>query len=338
MRVMQLANGFGRDKVQLAERPNPTPGFGQVVVRMRAVSLNYRDLMMVRGQYNPKLAMPRILGSDGAGEILSVGPGATQWQPGDRVIGTFFEQWQDGPLTTTAMRSARGGEADGVLTEQLLAPESSLVRMPGHLDFAEAATLPCAAVTAWNGLIHAPILPGDTVLLQGTGGVSIFALQFAKQMGARVLLTSSSDAKLERAKQLGADAVCNYRTQPDWDKWARQETGGMGVDRIIEVGGAGTLERSMRAIRPGGQISLIGVLSDAGSTINPIPLLMMGVTLRGIFVGSRALFESMNRAIALHQLRPIIDQRFAFEQTAAALAALESGSHFGKIVIEFPSE
>lgn len=338
MRVMQLANGFGRDHVQIAERPNPTPAFGQVLVRMRAVSLNYRDLMLVRGQYNPKLPMPRILGSDGAGEILSVGPGVTQWQPGDRVIGTFFEQWLDGPLTMTAMRSARGGEVDGVLTEQLLAPEQSLVRMPGHLDFAEAATLPCAAVTAWNGLTHAPILPGETVLLQGTGGVSIFALQFAKRMGARVLLTSSSDAKLERAKQLGADAVCNYRTQPDWDKWARQETGGVGVDRIIEVGGAGTLERSMRAIRPGGQISLIGVLSDAASTINPIPLLMMGVTLRGIFVGSRALFESMNRAIALHQLRPVIDQRFAFEQTAAALAALESGAHFGKIVIEFPSE
>jgi NADPH:quinone reductase-like Zn-dependent oxidoreductase len=323
---------FGFDNLQLIDRPEPTPGPGQVVVAVRAVSLNFRDLLIVRGQYNPRMAFPRIPCSDAAGEVIAIGPGVTRVAVGDRVCGTFMQTWVAGRLTDAAGRSALGGEIDGVLAERLLLSEKGVVQYPAHLSAEEAATLPCAAVTAWHALAEGGLRAGETVLLQGTGGVSIFALQIAKQFGARVLITSGHDEKLARAIQMGASAGVNYRTTPDWDKWARSQTGGIGVDHIVEVGGAGTLERSFKAVRTGGHIALIGVLAGTGS-VNPIPVLMRSLIVRGIFVGSREMFEDMNRAFELHQTRPTIDRVFDFDQFPTALRRLESGTHFGKMVV-----
>lgn len=323
---------FGIDNLQLVDRPEPTPGPGQVVVAVRAVSLNFRDLLIVRGQYNPRMALPRVPCSDAAGEVIAIGPGVTRVAVGDRVCGTFMQTWIAGRLTDTAGRSALGGEIDGVLAERVLLSDEGVVKYPAHLSAEEAATLPCAAVTAWHALAEGGLRAGETVLLQGTGGVSIFALQIAKQFGARVLITSGHDEKLARAIQMGASVGVNYRTTPDWDKWARSQTGGAGVDHVVEVGGAGTLERSFKAVRTGGHIALMGVLSGTGS-VNPIPVLMRSLIVRGIFVGSREMFEDMNRAFDLHQTRPIIDRVFDFDQFPTALRRLESGAHFGKIVV-----
>ena len=323
---------FGIDNLRLADRPEPTPGPGQVVVAVRAVSLNYRDLLMVKGQYNPRMALPRVPCSDAAGEVVAVGPGVTRVAVGDRVCGTFFQTWVGGRLTEAAVRSALGGDIDGVLAERALLSENGVVKYPGHLSAEEAATLPCAALTAWNALAEGGLRAGESVLLQGTGGVSVFALQIARQFGARVLITSGSDEKLARAVQMGAAAGVNYRTTPDWDKWARSQTGGLGVDHIVEVGGAGTLERSFRAARTGGHIALIGVLAGVGA-VNPMPVLMRSLTVRGIFVGSREMFEDMNRAFELNQTRPVIDRAFGFDEFPAALRHLESGAHFGKVVV-----
>lgn len=323
---------FGLDNLRLDDRPEPTPGPGQVVVAVRAVSLNYRDLLIVKGQYNPRMALPRVPCSDAAGEVVAVGPAVTRVAVGDRVCGTFMQGWVAGRLTDVAARSALAGDIDGVLAERVVLAEQGVVKYPSHLAAEEAATLPCAALTAWHALAEGGLRAGETVLLQGTGGVSIFALQIARQFGARVLITSGSDEKLARATQMGAAAGVNYRTTPDWDKWARSQTGGVGVDHIVEVGGAGTLERSFKAARTGGHIALIGVLAGTGS-VNPTPVLMRSLTVRGIFVGSREMFEDMNRALGLHQTRPIIDRAFRFDDLPAALRHLESGAHFGKVVI-----
>lgn len=323
---------FGLDNLRLDDRPEPTPGPGQVVVAVRAVSLNYRDLLIVKGQYNPRMALPRVPCSDAAGEVVAVGPAVTRVAVGDRVCGTFMQGWVAGRLTDVAARSALAGDIDGVLAERVVLAEQGVVKYPSHLAAEEAATLPCAALTAWHALAEGGLRAGETVLLQGTGGVSIFALQIARQFGARVLITSGSDEKLARATQMGAAAGVNYRTTPDWDKWARSQTGGVGVDHIVEVGGAGTLERSFKAARTGGHIALIGVLAGTGS-VNPTPVLMRSLTIRGIFVGSREMFEDMNRAFELHQTRPIIDRAFRFDDLPAALRHLESGAHFGKVVI-----
>jgi NADPH:quinone reductase-like Zn-dependent oxidoreductase len=323
---------FGIDNLQLTDRPEPTPGPGQVVVAVRAVSLNYRDLLIVRGQYNPRMVLPRIPCSDAAGEVVAVGPGVGRVAVGDLVCGTFMQKWVAGRLTDTAARSALGGDIDGVLVERVLLAEEGVVKYPAHLTAEEASTLPCAALTAWHALAVGGLRAGETVLLQGTGGVSTFALQIARQFGARVLITSGSDDKLARAVQMGASAGVNYRTTPDWDKWARSQTGGVGVDHIVEVGGAGTLERSFKAVRTGGHIALIGVLAGAGS-VNPMPVVMRSLTVRGIFVGSREMFEDMNRAVELHQTRPVIDRVFDFKEYPAALRHLESGAHFGKVVV-----
>jgi NADPH:quinone reductase-like Zn-dependent oxidoreductase len=323
---------FGIDNLQLVDRPEPTAGPGQVVVAVRAVSLNFRDLLIVRGQYNPRMALPRIPCSDAAGEVIAIGPGVTRAAVGDRVCGTFMQTWIAGRLTDAAGRSALGGEIDGVLAERVLLSEEGVVKYPAHLSAEEAATLPCAAVTAWHALAEGGLRAGETVLLQGTGGVSIFALQIAKQFGARVLITSGHDEKLARAIQMGASVGVNYRTTPDWDKWARSQTGGVGVDHVVEVGGAGTLERSFKAVRTGGHIALIGVLAGTGS-VNPIPVLMRSLIVRGIFVGSREMFEDMNRAFDLHETHPIIDRVFDFDQFPTALRRLESGTHFGKMVV-----
>ncbi len=332
MKAWTIESGFGFENLKLADRPEPKPGPGQIVVRVRAVALNYRDLLVVKGLYNPKMSLPRIPCSDGAGEVVSVGPGVARVKVGERVAAIFHQRWLAGGITETLARSTLGGDLDGMLAEKVVLSEEGVVPIPEHLSFSEASTLPCAAVTAWNALVESGLKAGDAVLLQGTGGVSIFALQFAKLSGARVLITSSSDAKLEKAKQTGADAAVNYKTNADWDKWARTQTG-FGVDHVVEVGGAGTLERSIRAVRTGGHIALIGVLSGQGS-INPLPLLMKSVRLRGIFVGSRSMFEDMNRAIAATQLRPVIDRQFPFAEFPQALKHMESGSHFGKICLD----
>jgi NADPH:quinone reductase-like Zn-dependent oxidoreductase len=335
MKAFQLQEFGGPDAVRPAELADPSPGPGQVLVRVRAVSLNFRDLLMSRGTYNPKLKLPMVPCSDGAGEVVGVGPGVTRFKSGDRVVAIFMTAWVDGPPDDEKGRSALGGGGVGMLAELVVLPEHALLPVPSHLTLEEAATLPCAGVTAWNALFASgEVKPGDTVLVQGTGGVSLFALQLARAAGARVIATSSSDQKLARALELGAAAGINYKTTPDWDKRARELTGGQGVDQIVEVGGAGTLPRSMRAVRMGGYIALIGILSGVSAEVNPMPILMKSIRVQGIFVGSRAMFEAMNRAITINNLRPVIDRVFEFEQVPQALKYLESGAHFGKIVVK----
>ncbi|MBO0697802.1 MAG: NAD(P)-dependent alcohol dehydrogenase [Zavarzinella sp.] len=332
MRAWVIADKFGFENLRIVDRPDPQPGPGQVAVAVRAASLNYRDLLIVRGHYNPKMPLPRVPASDAAGEIVAVGPGVSRVAVGDRVCGTFMQKWVAGRLNDSAAHSALGGDLDGVLSERIVLSEDGVVKYPGYLNAEEAATLPCAALTAWNALAEGGLRAGQTVLLQGTGGVSIFALQIARLSGARILITSSSDEKLARALQMGAHAGLNYRTNADWDKWARAETGGQGVDHVVEVGGAGTLERSFRAVRTGGHIALIGVLTGTG-TVNPMPILMRHLTVRGIYVGSPQMFEDMNRAFELQQTRPVVDAVYRFDEFPKALGHLETGGHFGKIVV-----
>src|ERR1035437_1157863 len=331
MQAWQISS-FGVDSLEFVERPTPRPGPGEVLVRVRAISFNYRDLLMVKGLYSPKLGLPRIPCSDGAGEVSAVGEGVTLWQPGDRVAGIFMQNWLDGPLTPAKAKGALGGNIDGMLAEYAVLKETGLVRLPGHLSFEEAATLPCAAVTAWNALAAGGLKPGSTVLIQGPGGVSIFALQLARLMGARVLGISGSYEKLERAFSLGLNAGLNYREHPEWDRWALTETGGEGVDLVVEVGGVGTLPRSLRAIRMGGVIAQVGVLSAPAEPL-PLPaILHKQARIQGIYVGSRKHFEELNKAIALAELRPI-GENFPWSQARAALARMEEASHFGKLVL-----
>jgi len=334
VKAIAIQNGFGLDNLVLVDRPDPTPGPGQVLVRVRAASLNYRDLLVAKGQYNPRLQFPRVLGSDAAGEVVAVGGGVTRYRPGERVVGCFFQDWDAGPITEAAARSSRGSERDGVFAELVVFEQGGVVPVPPGLGFEEAATLPCAALTAWNALTTDFNVKGRAVLLQGTGGVSIFALQFAKALGARALITSGHDDKLARALKMGADAGTNYKANPDWDKWARQETGGAGVDLVVEVGGAGTLDRSVKATRYGGRVALIGVLAGGGN-FNPVQVLMKAVTVRGVFVGSREMFEAMNGFIEQARIKPVIDRVFPLAQAADAFRYLESGAHFGKVVIAF---
>jgi len=333
MRQWQIS-AFGIDSLVLTEKDSVAPGPGKVQVRVHAISLNYRDLMLVLGRYNPKLAMPRVPCSDGAGEVIAVGAGVTQWKPGDRVAGIFMQNWLDGPPSPAKTKGALGGDIDGMAATEVTLSEHGLVRIPGHLSYEEAATLPCAGVTAWNALFTAAeIQPGHTVLIQGTGGVSLFALQLAKMAGARVLGTSSSDEKLERVKALGLDAGLNYRTNPNWEKWVFEQTGGEGVDLVVEVGGSGTLPRSIKAVRVGGTVAQIGVLSGAAEVVDVRPILARHVRIHGIYVGSRADFLAMNRAIAQVGLKPVIDHVFPFAEFPAALRHMEACSHCGKIVV-----
>jgi NADPH:quinone reductase-like Zn-dependent oxidoreductase len=331
MKAFAVRTGFGLEHLGFIDLPVPTVGAGQVLLKVRAASLNFRDLLVAKGQYNPRLKLPRVLGSDAAGEVVAVGEGVTRFKVGDKAVGCFMPNWTDGPISDAKAKPTYGNEIDGVLTELVAIPEAGALPLPAELSFAEAATLPCAGVTAWNALTGCG--PSSTVLLQGTGGVSVFALQFAKALGAKVLITSSSDEKLAKAIGMGADAGVNYRTNPDWEKWAREQTGGAGVDLVVEVGGAGTLERSAKAVKVGGHVALIGVLAGAGA-FNPIQVLMKAVTVRGIFVGSRVMFEAMNATIAGKGIRPVIDRTFPFEACAEAFRHLESGSHFGKVVVE----
>jgi NADPH:quinone reductase-like Zn-dependent oxidoreductase len=328
--------GFGLEHLTQVERPYLSPAAGEVLVRFHAASLNYRDLMFVKGVYNPHAKFPAVPLSDAAGEVVAVGDHVTRWKIGDRVCPIFNQRWIEGEYSAAKSRGTLGGgDNDGVARELGAFHEHGLVRIPDHLSYEEAATLPCAAVTAWHALVDfGRIKSGDTVLTLGTGGVSMFALQLAKLHGARVIATSSSDPKLERARQLGADETINYRTTPDWEKEVQRLTGGLGVDHVVEVGGAGTLPKSVSATRTAGGIALIGVLAS-GPGFNPIPVLMKGLSLEGIFVGSRAMFEDMNRAIAANHLLPVIDRTFGFSELREALAYMESGSHFGKIVIKY---
>jgi len=325
---------FGIDKLSFDEVPAPQPGPGQVVLDVHAVSLNYRDLMTVKGSYNPKLQPHRIPCSDGAGIISAIGEGVTQVAVGDRVAGTFFQHWIDGDPAVEKFKGALGGDIDGTLTQQVLLREEGVVQIPDHLSFEEAATLPCAGVTAWNAVVTAGrVKSGDTVLIQGTGGVSCFALQFARGLGARVIGTSSSADKLRRAAELGLDAGVNYRENPEWARWAASQTGGRGVDLTVEVGGAGTFQQSMAATRTGGVVAQIGVLSGREEALLITPILHKMLQIRGIYVGSRQHFVEMNRAIAQTGLRPVIDRVFSFGEAREAFQTMEHASHFGKIVI-----
>jgi NADPH:quinone reductase-like Zn-dependent oxidoreductase len=330
---------FGVEYLELAELPMLQIAPGKVLIRVHAVSLNYRDLMVVNGLYNPKMAFPRIPCSDGAGEVVAVGEYVTRVRAGDRVCGIFMQRWLDGPLTAEKSKAALGGDVDGMLAEYVLLPQDGVVLFPEHLSYEEAATLPCAGVTAWNALHHAgvpshPVLPGETVVIQGTGGVSIFTLQFAKLLGARVIGTSSSDEKLKRATGLGLDAGCNYNERTDWSKWVIETTEGLGADRIIEVGGANTLGQSLKAARVAGLVAQIGILSGAASdSLALTPILHKQLHVQGIYVGSREMFEEMNAAVANAKLHPVIDRVFDADQVQEAFLHVQSASHFGKIVI-----
>jgi NADPH:quinone reductase-like Zn-dependent oxidoreductase len=334
MRVWEIRQ-FGPDGLVLGERPDPEPGPGQARVRIRAVSINYRDWLMLTGEYNPRQQLPLVPCSDGAGEVEAVGAGVTRVKPGDRVMSLFSQTWLAGPPTREKLAATLGGPLDGTLAERVVLSADGLVPTPPHLSDVEAATLPCAGVTAWNALVtQGSIAPGDVVVVQGTGGVSIFALQIGVLAGARVIVTSSSDAKLERARRIGAWQTINYRTTPDWDRAVRDLTDRRGADHIVEVGGAGTLARSLRAVRVGGTISVIGVLAGRTAEVMLTPILMQNLRLQGVIVGSRETFEALARAAAHHALRPVVDRVFGFEEAREALAWLAAGRHFGKVCIE----
>ncbi len=338
MKAYEIQNNAGIDALALVDRPEPKPAAGQVLIQVKATSLNYRDLLVVEGAYGAGQKYPLIPMSDGAGEVVAVGEGVTRVKVGDRVAATFFQDWIYGSLTKEKMKSDLGGGIDGMLAEYVVLHQDGLVVLPEHLSYAEGATLPCAAVTAWHGLVtKGNIGAGDSVLLLGTGGVSIFALQFAKIHGARAIATSSSDEKLARIKQLGADETINYKTTPDWEKQVYQLTNRTGVDHVVEVGGAGTLPKSLQAVRIGGRVSLIGVLSGRGNEIDPMPILFKSLTVQGIYVGSREMFEAMNQTIQQHQIKPIIDRVFSFSQAREAYHYLKSAAHFGKVVINVNS-
>jgi len=332
MRAWQIVSDGGIDALQLNALETREPGPGEVRVRMRANAINYRDYMIITDTVARGVPLPRIPNSDGAGEVVAVGEGVRRVAVGDRVASCFFQQWPAGECSDEVMASALGGAREGVLAEEAILSAEGVVRIPEHLDFAEAATLPCAGLTAWRALVEVGrVKAGDTVLLLGTGGVSIFALQYATLFGARVIITSSSDAKLDRARALGAWQTINYRTTPDWERAVVELTGGRGADITVEVGGGGTLQRSIEATRVAGRIALIGVLT--GGTIDPVAIMRKSITLQGIYVGSRRMFEEMNRAITASGLRPVIDRRFAFDEAPDAYRAMAQAGHFGKLVI-----
>lgn len=336
MRVWEL-RGDGVETLALVERDAPRPGPGQVRVRIRAASLNYRDLLVASGAYargGPQ-KRPLVPLSDGAGEVVELGAGVDWLSPGDRVMGSFFQRWIDGPFAPALAGSALGGgSTDGVLAEEVVLAADAVIRAPVHLTFEEAATLPCAGVTAWVGLfVLGQLAPGEWVLAMGTGGVSIFALQFAKAAGAKVILTSSDDTKLARGKALGADLTINYRATPAWDAQARALTGGRGVDHILEVGGATTLPLSLRAVREGGHVTLTGLLGGARGDVEAAAKLAPKVRVDSVFVGSARHLGALADDVARDRLRPVVDRVFPFEAAPRAYEHLRSGAHFGKVVI-----
>lgn len=335
MKVIQIQGGYGLTHVKQAERQIPVPGPNEVLIKVRAVSLNSRDLGVIAGFYQPDLSNPLVLTSDAVGEVVALGAQASRFSIGQRVSGIFTQSWISGEATQANWISTLGSPLDGMLAEYVVLPEQGLVQVPEYLTDAEAATLPCAGVTAWHAIIEeGNVKAGDTVVVQGTGGVSLFALQFAKLQGASVIVTSSSDEKLEKARQLGADFGINYRVHPEWEKEVLKLTEGRGADHIIDVGGAATLNQSITAIRVGGRISIVGLLSGGSvEGFHVVPAILRRARLQAINVGSREMFESMNRAITKHKLRPVIDRVFPFEQAIDAFDYFEHGSYFGKICI-----
>ncbi len=335
MRAYQLPKGgAGIEALAKVERPDPKPAHRQVLVKVSACSLNFRDLGIVRGTYRMPVRDNVVPLSDGAGEVVELGAGVTRVKVGDKVAGCFFQRWPGGEPPPDVQAGALGGSVDGMLSEYALLEEEGVVKIPAHLSLEEGACLPCAGVTVWHAMMeHAKLASGQTVLLQGTGGVSIFGLQLAHAAGAQVIITSSSDDKLTRAKKLGARHGINYKTTPDWEKAAMEFTGGRGVDHVVEVGGAGTLARSFAAIRVGGKISMIGGLSGPATELNPGLILGRRANVQGISVGSTQMFEAMNRAIAANAIKPVIDKVFGFDDVQAAYKHMASGAHFGKIVI-----
>ena len=334
MKAYQLISTSGAEALRLNQLADPQPAPGQVLLRVRATSLNYRDHMVASGRYGAGVPLPLIPLSDGAGEIVAVGDGVARWSAGDRVAGTFFQNWQTGPVRREAFDTALGGSINGMLAEYVALSADGVIAIPPHLNFEEAATLPCAALTAWHALVTSGnVSAGQTVLVLGTGGVSIFALQFAKIHGARVIITSSSDAKLARAMALGADEIINYRTMPDWEKEVFRLTDKAGADHVIEVGGTNTFPRSLRAAAMGGTVSVIGGVSGFTSDVALRDILGKSLLIRGIFVGSRDMFAAMNRAISQHKLKPVVDRVFPFSEAPAAYRHQASGAHLGKVVI-----
>jgi NADPH:quinone reductase-like Zn-dependent oxidoreductase len=335
MRLITL-NTFGLDGLQTAKAEPVEPGPGQVRIRLLAASLNYHDLATVLGFANPRLKLPIVPISDGAGVIDAIGPEVSGLTAGTLVTTRFFPRWEAGAPTYERLRYVTGETLAGVMQDYLTLPASDVQPAPAHLNAQEAATLPCAALTAWRAIVvEGQVKAGDRVLLQGTGGVSLFALQFARMLGAEIIITSSSDEKLERARALGAHHTINYRQEPQWGKAARKLTGGEGVDLVVEVGGAGTLPESLNALKIGGHLSLIGVLTGIANTVPTARIMAMNATIRGITVGSRDHFDAMNRAIAFNRIHPVIGQTLPFEALRQGLELMQSGQHFGKIGLEF---
>ena len=336
MKVMQIEDSWTPDNIRPATRKMPEPGPGEVLLRMEAASLNYRDYVMANGGYGRRGgALPLVPCSDGAGRVVAVGLGVSRVAVGDLVCPIFTQTWWSGPFREAHWAGTLGGPRDGVMQEFMALDQEGVVRAPRHLDGVQAAALPCAAVTAWHAVVtEGRVKAGDVVLVQGTGGVSLFALLFAKMHGARVLATSSSDEKLERVRAMGADHVVNYKTKPDWHKVAREITGSLGVDLVVEV--AGTLDASIRAVRTNGTVALIGVLAGATAQLGLGPVVTQNIRLQGITVGSREIFEDMVRAMELHGTVPPVDEQgFAFDQVGEAIKALPSGQHFGKVCSRF---
>jgi NADPH:quinone reductase-like Zn-dependent oxidoreductase len=335
MRVVEINGGFGVENLAVAERELPSVGLRQVIVKVAASALNYRDLLMVRGLYNPRQKLPLVPCSDGAGDVCAVGPGVTRWKVGDRVMPAFAQGWIAGEPTREKLATTLGGPLDGMLAEYRALDEEGLVAVPSHLTLEQSATLSCAGVTAWRALFdNGGLLAGQWVLVQGTGGVSVFALQFAKLAGARVIATTSSEAKAERLRAMGADVVIDYKRTEDWAKPAREATGGRGVDVVVEVGGAGTMQQSLRAVKVGGRVSLIGVLSGGAGELSLFPVLMQDVRVQGVIVGSREHLEQMSRAIEAWRMFPVVDRVFALSEAREAMAHMASGAHFGKVVVQ----
>jgi len=324
-------SAFGLENLHVVERERAEPGPGQVQVRLHAASLNYRDLLMVTGRYNPRQPTPLIPCSDGAGEVIAVGPGVTQWQVGDRVMGTFFQTWSGGRVREDKARKTLGGPLPGTLQQVRVFPEDGVVRIPDHLDYLQGATLPCAAVTAWRSLEKGNVRAGDRVLVLGSGGVSTFALQLAIARGAEVWATSGREEGRAFLSSLGASKTFDYRADPKWGKTIAKLGG---VDHVVEVGGAGTLENSLRALRPGGSVGMIGVLAGVSQPLNVLPILMRDLSVHGIMVGSTDDFLALNAAMSHRQIEPQISAVFDLEDTKAAFEHMASGQHLGKIAIQ----
>ena len=338
MKAYVIEDEFGLDNLSVVERPSPSPSAGQLRLEMGAVSLNFRDYMMVQGLYNPNQELPLIPCSDGVGVVVEVGDGVDDDWVGRRVAPIFAQGWRGGEPTKSKLKTTLGGPLDGTLAEEMVVDVGGVVPVPDHLTDAQAATLTCAGVTAWNAVVEqGDLTAGDTLLTLGTGGVSTFAAQFGEMVGARVLVTSSSDEKLEAAYDRGADGGINYADDEDWGETAREMTDGRGVDLVVEVGGAQTLNKSVRAVRIGGRIALIGVLSGGMEEINLIPILMQNIRIQGIIVGHREMFERMNRAIDHHRMQPVVDESFSFDRAVDAFEYMASGNHQGKVCIDIGS-